>query len=98
MVSATGGHRPRWRRDGKELFYLTLDRKMMAVEVKTTATSVEAGKPRELFQSRAVAAFPGFHIYSVTADGQRFLINTTLESAGPPPITVVMNWTAEGKR
>ncbi len=92
MVSINGGQRPRWRRDGKELFYLTLDRKMMAVEIKTTATNVEAGKPRELFQTRAVSAFPGFHVYDVTADGQRFFINTDLEAEGPPPMTVVMNW------
>src|SRR5262249_22490898 len=98
MVSVTGGLRPRWRRDGKELFYLSPDRKMMAVEVRTTASGVEAGKPRELFQTRAIATFPTFHIYDITADGQRFLINTTLESAGPPPITVVLNWREGLKR
>ena len=84
---------PRWRRDGKELYYLSLDRRMMAVEIKTTAASIEAGKPRELFQTRAAVMFPGFHIYDVTADGQRFLINSAIEAEGPPSMTVVMNWT-----
>jgi serine/threonine protein kinase/Tol biopolymer transport system component len=92
-VSTNGGSRPRWRRDGKELFYLSPDRKMMAVEVKATATSFETGRPRELFQTR-VAIFPLFApTYDVTADGQRFLIQTTPDDAeGTSPMTVVMNW------
>jgi len=92
QVSTTGGMRPRWRRNGKELYYLSLDNKLMAVEVKTTATTFEAGRPRELFQTRVGSEQVRFPVYDVTADGQRFLINTALEAEGPPPITVVMNW------
>jgi len=92
QVSTNGGARPRWRRDGKELYYMTADRKLMAVEVKATATAFEALRPRELFQTREASAAPFYTTYDVTADGQRFLINTALESEGPPPITVVMNW------
>ncbi|MBI3664831.1 MAG: PD40 domain-containing protein [Acidobacteria bacterium] len=93
QVSTNGGGWPRWRRDGKELYYLGPDRKMMAVEVKATATAFETGRPRELFQTRAGSlAAPFIPIYDVTADGQRFLINCALEAEGPPPITVVMNW------
>jgi len=92
QVSTNGGIRPRWRRDGKELFYMTPDRRLMAVEVKATATTFEAGRPRELFQTRAVTTLPGHSVYDVTADGQRFLINTALEAEGPPAMTVVMNW------
>jgi eukaryotic-like serine/threonine-protein kinase len=92
QVSTDGGRSPRWRRDGKELFYLSPDRKMMAVDVKSTATTFETTRPRELFQTRVAAPF-GIPSYDVTADGQRFLINTGLDEAeGPPPITVVMNW------
>ena len=93
MVSSAGGVRARWRRDGKELYFLSLDRKMMAVAITTTAATLEAGKPRELFQSRSTGSlFFGFHVYDVTADGQRFLINSGIEVEGLPPITVVMNW------
>jgi eukaryotic-like serine/threonine-protein kinase len=93
QISTNGGNRPRWRRDGAELFYLSPDRKMMAVEVKSTATSFEAARPRELFQTRVASAPFVAPTYDVTADGQRFLINTALDEAkGPPPITVVMNW------
>ncbi len=92
QVSINGGIRPRWRRDGKELFYMTLDRRLMAVEVKTTGTTFEAGRPRELFQTRAVTLSAESPVYDVTADGQRFLINTALEAEGPPAMTVWMNW------
>jgi hypothetical protein len=53
-----GGTYPRCRRDGKELYYLSLDRKLAAVEVKATATTFETGRPRELFQTRAATASP----------------------------------------
>ena len=93
QVSTNGGSRPRWRRDGRELFYLSPERKMMAVDVKATAATFEAGRPRELFQTHvADAPFVAYN-YDVSADGQRFLINTALDQAeGPPPVTVVMNW------
>ena len=91
-VSTQGGSHPRWRRDGKELFYLSPSRRMMAVDIKATATTFEIGRPRELFQTRvADLPFPA-QSYDVTADGQRFLIDTTLDEAIAPPITVVMNW------
>jgi len=92
QVSTNGGFRARWRHDGKELYYMTPGRKLMAVEVKATATSFEALRPRELFQSREANVSPLYATYDVTADGQRFLINAVLEAEGPPPITVVMNW------
>lgn len=91
QVSTEGGTQPRWRRDGKELFYLAPDRKLMAVPVKTGAT-FEADAPRALFQT-ALAASALRQSYAVSADGQRFLLNTPLE-AGSPPMTVVLNWLA----
>jgi eukaryotic-like serine/threonine-protein kinase len=90
QISTNGGSWPRWRRDGRELFYLSPDRKMMAVDVKSTATTFEAARPRELFQTRVAAPYAA--PYDVTADGQRFLMSTLDEAKGPPPITVVMNW------
>ncbi len=112
-ISAAGGQQPRWRRDGKELFYLTADRKLMAVPIKTAAGSppqrqpiLEPGAPQPLFEVR-VAGPPldytgpalGAHSYDVSADGQRFLIvSTTGREEGSALITVVLNWTAGLKR
>ena len=95
-VSTNGGMQPRWRRDGKELFYMTLDRKLMAVDV-TTDPELEFGAPKELFQtrlSRGGSSTPPVLRYDATRDGKRFLINTEPESAQTTstPITVVLNW------
>ena len=92
QISTNGGSRPRWRRDGKELFYLSPDRKMMAVEVTATATTFEAARPRELFQTRATNAPFVAPTYDVAANGQRFLINSTLDGIQGPPLNVVMHW------
>jgi Tol biopolymer transport system component len=92
QVSPGSGDFPRWRRDGKELFYLSLDNKMMAAEVKTSETSFTSGAVSELFETRAYWSMVGS--YDVTADGQRFLI--AYEPERPDAmITVVENWDAE---
>ena len=91
QISTEGGTQPRWRRDGKELFYLALDRKLMAVTVKTGAT-FENDAPRAMFQTELNVA--GLRqSYAVSADGNRFLLNTSLGTESPP-ITVVLNWPA----
>jgi hypothetical protein len=93
-VSAGGGAQARWRRDGKELFYRTVDGKMMAVPVKTMG-SFEAGVPHLLFTAPADPAFPNLGItYDVTADGQRFLINAAMDGIRTSPITIITNWTS----
>jgi hypothetical protein len=90
-ISTAGGTQPRWRRDGKELFYLALDRKLMTVPV-TAGTTFQVGNPRPLFQTTLDPN--GFRqMYEVSADGNRFLLNTLLESAAQP-LTVVFNWPA----
>ncbi|MGH9317676.1 MAG: TolB family protein, partial [Thermoanaerobaculia bacterium] len=91
QISTAGGTAPVWRRDGKELFYLALDRKLMAVEVKT-GPAFEAGVARPLFQAR-LRNDPDRE-YDVSADGQRFLVNVPLAEETSPPITLVQNWTA----
>jgi len=93
QISTGGGVNPRWRRDGRELFYLTEDGRLMAVPVSGDAT-FEAGSPKPLFQTRIPAAlYGGMDKYGVSADGQRFLMNVAAEEAASP-ITVVLNWTA----
>ena len=89
------GDKPRWRRDGKELDYIALDGKMMAVPVKSTATTFEPGVAVSLFETHAT----GFIPYDVAPDG-RFLINTVTDdaAASASPITVVLNWTAGLKK
>jgi hypothetical protein len=94
-VSTGGGTEPIWRPDGKELFYLAADRKLMAVEVKGGST-FEASAPRVLFETHVLERFGSN--YAVMADGQRFLINSGVEEAASAPITVVVNWTAELRR
>jgi Tol biopolymer transport system component len=94
-----GGTQPRWRRDGKEIFYLAADGKLMAVEAQT-ASRFEAGVPKALFDPMIPRSRPPpwvFYFYDVTADGKRFLVNsisTAPESSASAPITVVVNWLA----
>jgi len=92
QISSEGGSRPRFRRDGKELFYLAANGKLMAVEVKTNASSFEFGVPKPLFEAHTTG------YYAVTGDGQRFLLNPPIAESTGAPITVVLNWAAEVKR
>jgi Tol biopolymer transport system component len=88
QVSVAGGSQPRWRRDGKELFFLAADRKLMAVQVRTVP-AFEAGVPVTLFELPNEDSH-----YDVTADGQRFLITRGLRELPPSPINVRLNWMA----
>ena len=93
QVSTAGGTQPRWRGDGKELFYLSPDDKLVAVPVKTGA-NFDTGTPSALFQAyprETVAATSEQFFYDVSQDGQKFLINTQLKSA-IRPMSVVLNW------
>jgi serine/threonine protein kinase/Tol biopolymer transport system component len=96
-VSTGGGCQPRWRRDGKELFYIALDGKLMAVDVKLGAT-LEARVPKTLFGTRVLSLTDFGTHYAVTANGQRFLINSTIEETSATPISIVVNWTADLKQ
>jgi hypothetical protein len=99
QVSTGGGSQPRWRRDGKELYYLAADGKLMAVDVET-APKFEAGTPHALFDSRISNTSSYSFSYDASPDGQRFLIISPRqgESNTPAAITVVMNWLAGAKR
>jgi hypothetical protein len=89
-ISINGGSHPRWRRDGNELFYLSADRKLMAVETRT-APDFHPGIPQALFQTRLRQEWYMIG-YDVAADGKRFLLNNPPEDAVTAPITVVLNW------
>jgi Tol biopolymer transport system component/predicted Ser/Thr protein kinase len=90
-VSINGGTRPVWRRDGKELYFISADGKLMAVDVKNgPGGSFEAGAPKALFDPHIGGdQLSGFDV----ANDGRFLIPTAVEQSGAP-ITVVVNWTA----
>ena len=94
MVSINGGSMPRWRADGNELFYLAANNKLMAVPVKTNGNDFEAGNPQPLFDARIAPGVTGATGYSVTRDGQRFLVNARTEESSASPAVVVQNWTA----
>jgi hypothetical protein len=102
-ISLAGGEQPRWRGDGKELFFMGGDGKMMAVMVKAVAgskPSFEPEAPRALFGAHLAqfATIPLFE-YDVTSDGKRFLLNTI--ASGPTSATllnVVVNWDAGLKK
>ena len=104
LVSKNGGTQPRWRRDGRELFYLSPEGKLMAVDVQVSK-GFQAGVPHELFDPHAVDPLPNstenYYRYDVTGDGKRFLFTTprAAGSDGPPPsIVVVVNWLSGVKK
>jgi Tol biopolymer transport system component len=99
QVSVAGGAWPRWRRDGREIFYLALDNKLMVAAVNAQGSAFEVDGVRPLFDARVIPN-QGFSMFDVSADGQRFLINTLAEDSpsAPTPITLVINWAAGLKR
>ena len=93
QISPDGGSEPRWRRDGNELFYLASSNKLMSVPMPG-GIAFDFGAPKVLFDTRVpLTGNPYRSNYAVTANGQRFLINTRIEDA-PSPINVILNWTA----
>jgi Tol biopolymer transport system component len=95
QVSNAGGNQPRWRGDGKELFYLSADSKIMAVPV-STGSNFDASTPAPLFQAnpREMFATSELFSYDVSNDGQKFLINSQLKTE-MTPMSVVLNWSAK---
>lgn len=94
QVSTAGGDQPQWRKDGKELFYVAPDQTLVSVEVRSSQSGFSSGTPKTLFHATIHSGITTTrNDYLVTADGQRFLINTPLEDTARLPITVVLNWT-----
>jgi eukaryotic-like serine/threonine-protein kinase len=95
-VSTAGGATPKWRKDGKELFFLDNADNIMAVDVTVSGNAVRLGVPHVLFQAVGTQREAG--PYDVTADGKKFLINSGNLKEGTEPFTLVQNWTAELKK
>lgn len=91
QVSVSGGDSPRWRRDGKELYYFSSDNRMMAADINVKAGSLEVSHVRPLFEVPSIVQLPTSD-YDVTADGKKFLVNVPFESQNQTPLTLVVNW------
>src|SRR5262245_26317802 len=92
IISKGGGKLPRWRSDGKELYYVAEDDWLMAAPVRT-GSSFSAGAPVELFKLGAYDRTAFRYAYEVSPDGQKFLALRPEEEASERPLTVVQNWT-----
>jgi len=98
QISTDGGAQPRWRGDGKELYYLS-STTVMAVPI-TAGAGLEVGSPTALFDVSfsTNTINPGAADYDVAADGQRFIVAEPLTEARNTPLTVLVNWTARLKK
>jgi serine/threonine protein kinase/Tol biopolymer transport system component len=100
QISQNGGTRPQWRRDGKEIFFLTPENKMMSRAILDSET-FRASPPTELFFVRVggiiLGTGPGRQ-YAVSGDGQRFIVNTLEQQTSTPPLTVILDWLAAARR
>lgn len=94
QVSVGGGGQPQWRADQRELFYLSADRSVVAVEVETS-DGMEFARPRRLFRT-SLGGNPADarEVYAAAADGSRFLLLGPVEASTDRPITVIVDWAA----
>ncbi|HEY8226441.1 MAG TPA: protein kinase [Pyrinomonadaceae bacterium] len=98
QVSTNGGYHIAWARNGKELFYISSDKKMMAVNVKTEGTTFERETPKVLFDRHIPSFNTPLAQFAVTRDGQKFIVANPVGENTSAPITVALNWTADLKR
>lgn len=91
VVSSSGGRVAKWRRDGKELFYLSLADEMMVADVSAAGDGLSFGTPRRLFRARLVNA--GWSSYGVSPDGQSFLVKSFPDESSAR-IVLIQSWTA----
>jgi serine/threonine protein kinase/Tol biopolymer transport system component len=90
--STAGGTYPRWRADGKEVFYVAPNRMLVAAEISSQPGRIESGTSRLL--PITVAVINNSYTYDVSRDGQRFLVATPREQNSSVPLTLIQNWTA----
>jgi Tol biopolymer transport system component/predicted Ser/Thr protein kinase len=91
QISTNGGEEPQWRRDGKELFYVSRDT-LTSVDIKVSGNALVASIPHELFKVPTSSRLR--NRYAVTRDGQRFLVVVPEQQGPPPPFMLVVNWPA----
>ncbi len=93
-ISGGGGSSPRWSRNGRELFYVSLDNRLMVVPVRTTP-SLSVGTPMTLF---TIDEHKSWYDFDVSVDGRRFLAIVAQSFAGEQPLRVIVNWLATVKQ
>jgi Tol biopolymer transport system component len=93
QVSTSGGRKPRWRQDGRELYFLAPDRMLMAAAVKAEGSGFEAGLPEPLFPTELPVVVGGYP-YAAAADGRRFVVSRPESEGVPAPFNVVLSWDA----
>ncbi len=96
QVSTSGGTRPNWRKDGKELFFFEADGQIMAVDVAQSGASLQLGTPHALLKATTVSSTNG--PYTVSADGKKFVMNTVPPQSVTEPLTLITNWPADLKQ
>jgi Tol biopolymer transport system component len=99
QISNGGGVAPRWRKDGREIFYNAPDRRLMAAEITVKGGALEVGQVRPLFLNPGGIGQGLYSLaYEVTADGQRFLIPVSATEKTAEPLTLIQNWAAGLKK
>jgi Tol biopolymer transport system component len=97
-VSTGGGGQVRWNRNGRELFYVAADDRLMAVPVRigSDPRTIELGAPAALFATNVGSDAGRYdrHQYMVSPDGQSFVMNSAREAASTSPIRIILNWKA----
>jgi eukaryotic-like serine/threonine-protein kinase len=101
QVSTAGGKSPRWRHDGKQLFFVSDDRHIMVVDVGARGNSLALGVPRALAAPTVNVPSSGLSSFGpveVSPNGKRLLVSMTKNTSGADPATLVINWPAELKK
>jgi Tol biopolymer transport system component len=93
QVSTAGGVRPRWRGDGRELFFQSLDGELMAMDMKEAAGAPQLGTPHALFKVNTVV--PPSGPFALAPDGSKILVNATTTQQSTEPLVIVTDWTAD---
>lgn len=95
QVSTGAGSGPRWRRDGKEIFYLSPDHQIMAAQVTDEGTKLSVGKVQSLFRANLASVAPNAGgNFDISPDGQKIIIVSPVEQKDSQPLTLVTNWPA----
>lgn len=95
QISTGGGSEPRWRNDGKELFFIGSDGKLWSVAMDSDS---EPGIPRSLFEIHGKVHSSTRHTYSVSRDGQRFLVNAVPQEVSANSISLIFNWPPDSRK
>jgi eukaryotic-like serine/threonine-protein kinase len=92
-VSVAGGGQPKWRHDGRELYFVSLANRLMAVDVRAAGERLDVSLPVELFELYGIQG-TGLDDYAPSGDGQRFLVKVPVGEDRRPALHVLTNWTS----